>query len=57
MDSHIVYAFYDFYNIYSVYAIYAVNVVKNVQGTRPLGAIILVKFEFFSVLVTVNPHP
>ena len=27
------------------------------QGTRPLGAIILVKFEFFSVLGAVNPHP
>jgi len=28
-----------------------------VQGTRPLGAIILVKFQFFSVLGAVNPHP
>jgi len=28
-----------------------------VQGTRPLGAIILVKFNFFSVLGAVNPHP
>jgi len=28
-----------------------------VQGTRPLLAIILVKFEFFSVLGAVNPHP
>jgi len=28
-----------------------------VQRTRLLGAIILVKFEFFSVLGAVNPHP
>jgi len=34
-----------------------VNFVKIVQGTRPLGAIILVKFQFFSVLGAVNPHP
>ena len=27
------------------------------QETRPLGAIILVKFEFFPVLGAVNPHP
>jgi len=27
-----------------------INFVKIVQGTRPLGAIILVKFQFFSVL-------
>jgi len=30
---------------------------KIVQGTRPLWAIILVKFEFFSVLGAVNPQP
>jgi len=34
-----------------------VNFIKIVQGTRPLGAIILVKFEFFSVLGAVKPHP
>ena len=34
-----------------------VNFVKIVQGNRPLGAIILVKFHFFSVLGAVNPHP
>ena len=34
-----------------------VNFVKIVQGTRPLWAIILVKFEFFSVLGAVNPTP
>ena len=33
-----------------------VNFIKIVQGTRPLGAIILVKFQFFSVLRAVNPH-
>jgi len=34
-----------------------VNFVKKiVQGTRPLGAIILVKFPFFS-FGAVNPHP
>jgi len=34
-----------------------INFVKIVQGTRPLGAIILGKFDFFSVLGAVNPHP
>jgi len=35
-----------------------VNFVKKVvQGTRPLGAIILVKFQFISVLGAVNPTP
>jgi len=34
-----------------------INFVKIVQGTRPLEAIILVKFEFYSVLGAVNPHP
>ena len=34
-----------------------VNLIKIVQGTRPLGAIILVKFQFFSVLGVVNPQP
>ena len=34
-----------------------VNFVKIVQGTRPLRAIIFVKFDFFSVLGAVNPHP
>ena len=34
-----------------------VNFVKIVQVTRPLGVIILVKFQFFSVLGAVNLHP
>ena len=34
-----------------------VNFIKIEQGTRPLGALILVKFEFFSVLGALNPHP
>jgi len=34
-----------------------INFVKIVQGTRPLGVIILVKFDFFSVLGALNPHP
>jgi len=34
-----------------------INFVRIVQGTRPLGAIILVKFQFFKVLWAVNPPP
>ena len=33
-----------------------INFVKIVQGKRHLGAIILVKFQFFPVLGAVNPH-
>jgi len=33
-----------------------VNFVKILQGTRPLGVIILVKFHFFS-FGGLNPHP
>ena len=33
-----------------------INFVKIVQGNRPLGAIILVKFHVFS-FGAVNPHP
>ena len=34
-----------------------VNFAKIVQGTRPLGAIILLKFEFFFSFGAVNPTP
>jgi len=35
----------------------SVNFVRILQGTRPLGVIILVKFEIVVVLGAVNPHP
>jgi len=34
-----------------------VNFVRIVQGTRPLEAIILIKFEIFKVFGAVNIHP
>ena len=34
-----------------------VNFVRIAQGVRPLGAIILVKFEIFKVFWAANPHP